>query len=118
MKDNIVAAIVAHRSWVVRFRTALAGNNTEVFDLLKVRDDTSCVLGRWLMSEQATAWLGDGKHRDVVDLHRLFHHMAGSIAEQIKRYDSGVSIAPMMNEFDDLSKQLVQELTQAKTKVR
>jgi hypothetical protein len=117
MNNTIVAAIVGHRSWVVRLRTAIAGINTEVFDVSKIRDDTACVLGRWLLTDQASALMGDGAHKEIVVLHKLFHDMAGSIAEQIKQYDSRESIAPRMVEFDDLSKQLVQTLIQAKMKV-
>jgi hypothetical protein len=117
MNNTIVDAIVGHRSWVVRLRTALSGINTEVFDLSKVRDDTACALGRWLLTEQALAWLGDEAYKEIVTLHQMFHDMAGFIAEQIKRYDSSAMVFPMMTEFDDLSKQLVQALIQAKTKV-
>jgi hypothetical protein len=116
MNNTIVDAIVAHRSWMVRFRTALAGINTEVFDLLKVRDDTACVLGRWLLTEQSSAVLGVGSYNEIVALHRTFHDKAGTIAEQIKRYDSRDSVSQMMIEFDELSKQLVHALIQAKTR--
>ncbi len=117
MNNTIVDAIVGHRSWVVRLRTALTGINTEVFDLSKVRDDTACALGRWLLTEHAMAWLGEEAYKEIVTLHQMFHDMAGSIAEQIKRYDSRETVSSMMIEFDDLSRKLVLALIRAKTKV-
>jgi hypothetical protein len=65
-KDTIDAAIIAHSSWVVRFRTAHAGNNTEVFDFSKVRDSDACDLGRWLLTGQPLALLGEEVHAEIV----------------------------------------------------
>jgi hypothetical protein len=116
-KSTIDAAIIAHRSWVVRFRTAHAGNNTEVFDFTKVKDTGECDLGRWLLTGPTLALLGEVAHAEVVALHKLFHDMAGSIADLLKRYDSRASVALLLIEFDNLSKQLVHRHIQAKMNI-
>jgi hypothetical protein len=116
MNHTIDAAIAAHRSWVIGLKSALAGNTTDTFDLSKARDDTDCFLGRWLLTKQASEWLGDGKYNEIVKSHRMFHKLAGSIGDQIKRSNSKENIIQMMHDFDAISMRLIQTLIQAKSK--
>jgi hypothetical protein len=69
-----------------------------------VRNTDECDLGRWLLTVQPLALLAEVMHAEIVVLHQLFHDMAGSIADLLKRYDSRASGAHLLIEFDNLSK--------------
>lgn len=115
--DTIDAAIVAHRAWVSRFQTWLNGSNTEVFDLTKAQDDRACTLGQWLLTESSMAALGGESHTRITRLHSAFHEIAGDIADRLNQHQSLDDSQALVNEFDNLSKQLVQLLKLAKKKL-
>lgn len=115
--ETIDAAILAHQTWVARFQTALKGINTESFDIGKAKDDTACVLGRWLLSDRAPELLGVDSHKQIVAIHATFHEIAGSIAERLNQRESGQDIDAWMAEFKNLSGQLVMLLMGAKKKM-
>jgi hypothetical protein len=115
--DTIDAAIVAHRTWVSRFQTSLNGSNTEVFDLTKAGDDTACPLGQWLSSKRSIKTLGGESHTRIARLHSAFHEIAGDIALRLNQHQSTEDSQALLNEFDNLTKQLVQLLQLAKKKI-
>ncbi len=115
--ETIDAAILAHQTWVSRFQTALKGINTESFDIRKAKDDTACVLGKWLLSERSRELLGADSHNQIVAIHATFHEIAGSIAERLNHHEAGNDIAAWITEFKNLSGQLVMLLMHAKKKI-
>lgn len=117
MMGSIDEAILAHRAWVARFQRALAGVNTESFDLAKARDDRACVLGKWLTSDSSESVLSPDLRNSITTLHAAFHETAGEMAARLNRQDSTGATRDYMTEFDKLSKQLVQLLLVAKKKL-
>ncbi len=115
--DTIDAAIFAHRAWVSRFQTSLNGSNTEVFDFTKAQDDTACTLGQWLSTESSIATFERESHTRITRLHSAFHEIAGDIAVRLNQHQSQDDSQALLNEFDSLSKQLVQLLMLAKKKL-
>jgi hypothetical protein len=111
--DTINDAIFAHRAWVARFQTTLKGINTEVFDLSKARDDGACELGHWLNADAETC-LDAAALLRIASMHKAFHEVAWEIAVMFQQYRSREDINVYMIEFNNLSKQLVALLTQAK----
>ena len=112
--ETIDAAILAHRNWVARFNTKRSGISTEVFDLNKAGDDSGCEFGKWLNSDSALQHLGPQSHARIKALHATFHEIAGDLAGRLNRLDIDEGTQNLMYEFDNLSRQLVQLLMQAK----
>jgi hypothetical protein len=115
--ETIDAAILAHQTWVARFRTSLKGINTESFDIGKAKDDAACVLGKWLLSERSRELLGAGLHHQIVAIHATFHEIAGNIAQRLNHHESGQVIEEWMAEFNNLSSHLVMLLMLTKKKM-
>lgn len=114
---GIDQAILAHRTWVARFQTAIQGVNREAFDLATARDDSLCNLGRWLNTPTSLELLGDDSHQRIKVLHKTFHEIAGDLAEKINRHDALDELELMLGEFDNLSAQLIQLLRLAKKRI-
>lgn len=115
--DTIEAAILAHQTWVARFQTSLKGINNESFDIGKAKDDTACVLGKWLLSERSHELLGHDLHKQIMVIHATFHEIAGNIAERLNRHETGKDIEVWLAEFNTLSRQLVILLLHTKKKM-
>ena len=114
--DTIDAAILAHRAWVGGFKTSCKGINTETFDLAKARDFSSCMLGRWLSSEAAHLQLGAESYQEISSLHARFHEIAGTIAELLNHGQVQHETQLLIDQFDELSKELVKLLRLSKQK--
>jgi hypothetical protein len=114
--DTIDAAILAHRTWVGGFKSAYKGINTETFDLAKARDSSNCLLGRWLSTEAAALHLGSESLQKIVEQHREFHQVAGTIAELLNHGQMNRQTEVLVEQFDDISKELVRLLRLAKTR--
>ncbi len=112
--DAIDSAVMAHRSWVARFKTAFQGNNREVFDLDRAKDDKACELGHWLSAEESKALLGDENWQIIMLIHANFHENAGEIAALLNQGKTFQDTQALITRFDDLSKQLVKLLMQGK----
>ncbi len=112
--DAIDSAIMAHRSWVARFKTAFKGNNTEVFDPLRANDAESCELGRWLASGRSSALLGEENWQSIKGIHVKFHETACQIAVLLNQGETFQDTQALIERFDELSKQLVKLLMQGK----
>lgn len=115
--SSIDQAILAHRTWVVRFQTAIQGINREAFDLATARDDNLCTLGCWLNSPESLELLGADPHQRIRVLHKTFHEIAGDLAEKINRHDALDELELLLGEFDNLSAQLIQLLRLAKKRI-
>ena len=106
-------AILAHRTWISRFRASVSGISTEKFSVKAASDDTACSLGKWLLTE-ATEELPELIYAQIVAQHKTFHHFAAEIVELINRHESVTTINLYIEELDGLSKQLVTLLLSAK----
>ncbi len=115
--ETIDAAILAHQTWAARFQTAIKGINTEAFDVSKASDDTACDLGQWLQSERSQALLGQDSHNQLTVVHATFHDIAGNIAARMNHHESGKGIEEWLDEFNNLSRQLVMLLIHTKKKM-
>lgn len=114
---TIDAAILAHQAWVARFQTSIKGINNESFDIEKAKDDTACLLGRWLESERSHELLDPDAHKRITAMHASFHEIAGDIAEKLNHHESGNDMESWLEEFARLSSQLVLLLIHAKRKM-
>ena len=112
--DAIDNAVMAHRSWVARFKTAFKGNNTEVFDLVRAKNAETCELGRWLLSDNSQHLLGEATWQHIMLIHADFHQIAGEIAALLNQGKTFQDTQALIARFDDLSKQLVKLLMQGK----
>ena len=108
--DAIDNAIVAHRSWVARFKTSFNGNNTEVFDLPRAKNPEICDLGHWLSSDNSRQLLGEATWQNIMVIHAEFHQIAGEIAALLNQGKTFQDTQALIVRFDDLSKQLVKLL--------
>jgi len=113
--DTIDAAILAHRTWVGGFKSACKGISTETFDLAKARDSSNCQLGRWLSSAAASVHLGSEPLEEIVAQHKEFHRVAGTIAELLNHGQLNQQTEVLVEQFDDISKELVRLLRLAKS---
>ena len=115
--DAIDSAVMAHRSWVARFKTSFKGNNTEVFNLDTAKDAEFCELGRWLSSEKARHLMGEESWESVKTIHGTFHEIAGEIAALLNQGKTFHETQALINQFDELSKKLVKLLMQGKKRL-
>jgi methyl-accepting chemotaxis protein len=79
---DVDAMIDAHRQWKVRLRDAIEGH--ERVDAQTLSRDDCCALGKWIH--------GDGQRLggrpafiELIERHRRFHQVAGSVGELINR---------------------------------
>ena len=113
---TIDAAILAHRGWVSRFKTAFDGINTEHFELDRTVDHSACDLGWWLHQEDSVQLLGEEAHADIVDLHARFHRICGVLGAQLNQRMVGHQHEAPLAELDTISKAIVTILLQAREK--
>jgi hypothetical protein len=116
-KETIDAAIVAHRGWVSRFKTAFEGINTEHFELDRTVDHSACDLGRWLRSDDSVHLLGRDSHDRINVLHERFHQICGALAVQLNQRQGGLLHQEPQAELDTISKAIVAILIQARDAV-
>jgi hypothetical protein len=116
--ETIDAAILAHRGWVSRFKTAFDGINTEYFEISKTVDASACDLGRWLLSDDSQHQLGHESHDQVKVLHVRFHHLCGVLASQLNQRLVEQKHEVALVELDSISKNIVNILRQARNKQR
>jgi hypothetical protein len=114
--ETIDAGILAHRSWVSRFKTALQGINTEIFDLPSTIDDSACDLGSWLATDSARLTLGAQAHDEIQPLHVRFHQVCGELAAQLNQRSVNPASQAVIEELDSVSKQIVKRLIRAKAR--
>jgi len=112
--ETIDAAILAHRGWVSRFKTAFDGINTEHFELVRTVDHSACDLGWWLHGDASVALLGADRHAQIHVLHVRFHQICGHLAEQLNLREMGQGHQEHLTELDAISKSIVKMLLQAK----
>ena len=113
-KETIDAAILAHRGWVSRFKTAFDGINTEHFEMDRTVDHSACDLGWWLRSEDSVHALGKESHDRIVALHERFHQICGVLATQLNHRQGGLSHQEPLAELDTISKGIVSILLKAR----
>jgi len=113
---RIDAAILAHRGWVSRFKTALEGINTEYFDLSSTLDWSRCDLGYWLAHDDSRQTLGPEIHQEIDAFHVRFHEICGVLATQLNQRQVNDSVYEVVAELDRVSKAIVRLLSAAKEK--
>ena len=107
------AAILAHINWLMRFKNALQGIDRDPFDLEKIGDDSICKFGRWLYANPASFPNLELCER-TQSLHKLFHKRAAVVAAAIWTSGQTASIGKHMDELEQVSRQLVDTLEDAK----
>lgn len=112
--ETIDAAILAHRGWVSRFKTAFDGINTEHFELDRTVDHSACDLGWWLHQVDSVHVLGREPHDRIVALHERFHQICGVLAAQLNHRQGGLHYQEPLAELDTISKAIVSILLQAR----
>jgi hypothetical protein len=115
-KETIDAAILAHRGWVSRFKTAFDGINTEHFEMAETVDASACDLGWWLLENVSRQQLGPESHDQIQALHARFHHLCGVLASQLNQRLVGQDHEVSLVELDAISKNIVNLLLQARDK--
>lgn len=115
-KATIDAAILAHRGWVSRFKTGLAGINTEYFELSITEDHNACDLGWWLRQEESRDLLGPDSHEQVLAIHKRFHEICGLLGSSLNRRMAGQHHKEQLHELDRHSKTIVSALLRARDK--
>lgn len=109
-------AIVAHRAWVARFRSALSGLSTEKLDPALASDSSACALGRWLLHDASRAISAD-LYAQIVLLHQKFHFLAGEIVIVLANFVEKSTVEVQVANLDALSKELISLLLLAKKSV-
>lgn len=83
---DLTEAMKAHAEWKVKFRTAIAKNET--MDVTAISADNCCPLGKWLHGESKVKYGRMKSHADCISRHAMFHREAGKVARTIneKKY--------------------------------
>ena len=107
-------AIEAHRSWKVKLRKALAGQ--ESIDADTACRDDACTLGRWLHGAGGQRWGSRPLFTELIERHAQFHQVAGNVA---RRAQPGRAVDPEPligpgSAFSQVSNDVVSLLTRAK----
>ena len=92
---DVDAMIDAHRQWKVKLRDAI--ENRARVDAATLSRDDCCALGKWIHGEGRQRLGGRAGFVELLERHKRFHTVAGSVAEQIngRRYrDAEDALAP------------------------
>ena len=74
-------AMKAHAEWKMKFRNAIAKQETLDVDTISV--DTCCALGKWLHGESKFRYGKLKSHQECMAKHEVFHREAGRVAKTI-----------------------------------
>ena len=113
MKEEITAAISAHRQWKQRLADAIATGKSE-FKPDIVKQDSQCQFGKWLYGSITAAEKSSPHYAPVKEMHAKFHQEASRIlamATSGKKEEAKKAI-DVGSEYMKLSTQLVNNLTQ------
>ena len=78
---DLTQAIEAHSEWKVKFRTAIAKNET--LDVAAIAADDGCTLGAWLHGEGKSRFAHLGSYVACVASHAAFHKEAAKVAQRV-----------------------------------
>lgn len=112
--NTIDSAISTHIDWIVRFRAALAGTNSEHFDVDHVRNDQACDLGHWLVKGNGRSLISPDSFKAIEMIHETFHEVAYLLATMFNHAASLDEADDLIAELDNLSRQLVDLLSMAR----
>ena len=107
-------AIEAHRSWKVKLRKALAGQ--ESIDADTACRDDACTLGRWLHGAGGQRWGSRPLFTELIERHAQFHQIAGDVARRAQ-HGRTVDPEPLIgpgSAFSQVSNDVVSLLARAK----
>ena len=113
MAHQFDEAILAHVSWILRFRHVLSGIERESVDPTLVGDDSACQFGQWLLASPE-AFRTPGQFERVRALHREFHDEAAGIARALRDHQSRDSLETRLRVLEGLSDRLIDTLHVAK----
>ena len=82
---DLSQASQAHSDWKIKLRLAIT--KQEQLDVITIKADNCCALGKWLHGEARTKYAGLKSYADCTQRHAAFHQEAGSVAEAINRRD-------------------------------
>jgi hypothetical protein len=104
-KFDFDGAVTMHRSWKMRFHLALDAIRSRDFDTQPLGDDAQCPLGHWLAANAGELERFDSA-RELVAVHREFHHRSASIADDIRMGRIVHLGDKAITEFSDLSEKI------------
>ena len=116
-ESKINAAIIDHKSLVVRFNNSIHGITNEKYDTEQVGDDTICAFGRLLYGD-AKNILVSKRLEQVVQLHKSFHQVAAKIAAMINRHEIYGTISPLVEDLEWILKQFINMLRSLKSELK
>lgn len=82
---DLTHASQAHADWKVKLRLAIS--KRERLDIITIKADNCCELGKWLHGEARTRYSTLKSYAECKQRHASFHQEAGAVAEAINRGD-------------------------------
>lgn len=112
--EQIEKAIGAHGSWKVKLRQSIDG--TLELNPFEVAMDNRCEFGKWLYSLAGTAAASDPHYKAVLELHRVFHKVAGGVVTKVKAGDkaSAESSIGLLGDYTKASNELTAKMMEWK----
>jgi len=97
-------AINTHAEWKVKFRLAIA--NQETLDADSIARDNNCDMGKWIYGEAKSKYGTLPSYIELVSKHAHFHKVSGHIAGLIndKKYDEATALIAAETDYADASK--------------
>jgi methyl-accepting chemotaxis protein len=111
---DVDGIIDAHRQWKVRLRDAIE-SRAKVDSVTLSRDDC-CALGKWIYGEGSQRLGGRASFSELIERHKRFHAVAGSVGEQInqRRYREAEDALAPGTPFAEATSAVVLVLSSAK----
>lgn len=81
-------AIQAHIQWKQRLQNCINDKNIGDLNSNNVCKDNLCDLGKWLHSDQPETIIKDPTFLEIIDRHKRFHEIAGSIVKRIEKLET------------------------------
>lgn len=92
---DINKAMVAHKDWIRKFRTAI--EEKQDMDAETICLDDRCELGKWLHGDAKAAHKGTDYYDECVKAHAHFHLQAAEVARTINRKDFAAAIGHLQS---------------------
>ena len=118
MREEIVAAILAHGQWKARLITAIETGKSD-FTPDNVKVDDKCAFGKWFHSLSGED-LKSPYYNEVKELHAKFHQIAARILDLAitgKKEEAQTAMGPT-SEYMEISTQLILTLGRWKNEAK
>lgn len=76
---DFASAIRSHQVWKKQLAEVVAGEDHAGFDLVTVRRDDCCALGRWMRGSGSYRYRGRAVFRELFGTHAAFHQSAAEV---------------------------------------